>query len=60
MNNYPSREDFDPYFYDPDSELEARDRMRFIRDREDWEDYEGFRQDQEEAENNAAGSVANP
>jgi hypothetical protein len=36
-NNYPSREDYDPYFFDPDGELEAQARREHYYDNDDWE-----------------------
>jgi hypothetical protein len=37
MNNFPSREDYDPYFYDPEGEIEARNRRMDRYDHDDWE-----------------------
>jgi hypothetical protein len=35
--NYPSREDFDPYFYDPEGERDAQARRDRMYDNDDWE-----------------------
>jgi hypothetical protein len=40
-----SREDVDPYFFDPDGEIEVRE---YLREKgEDWEDYEQLREETE-------------
>jgi hypothetical protein len=37
MNNFPSREDYDPYFYDPEGERDAQARREHMYDNDDWE-----------------------
>ena len=45
-----SREDFDPYFFDPDGELERRDHL--IEAGDDWEMYEQLREELDNERNN--------
>lgn len=47
MSNERSREDVDPYFFDPDGEMEARERLRDRYDHDDWEFFEQFRKDED-------------
>jgi hypothetical protein len=35
MFNFPSREDYDPYFFDPDGEIEAQQMREYL-----WENYD--------------------